>query len=82
MFQEQQKQAQELIKTFNIADPNYPGNQQSRKKYWVKILLTEYQLGELRNLAILILRQGNRLSTLKQADKFKLSHLSMDHMLM
>ena len=51
MFQEQQRQVQELIKTFNIADPNHPGNQQPQKKFWVKILLTEFQLRELQNLA-------------------------------
>ncbi|MGA8106174.1 MAG: hypothetical protein WB815_05915 [Nitrososphaeraceae archaeon] len=51
MFQEQQRQIQELIKMFNIADPNHPGNQQSTKKFWVKILLTDFQLNELRNLA-------------------------------
>jgi hypothetical protein len=51
MFQEQQRQIQELIKAFNIADPNHPGNQQSQKKFWVKILLTEFQLKKLKNLA-------------------------------
>ena len=48
---EQQRQIQEIIKTFNIADPNHPGNLQSKKKFWVKILLTDFQLAELQQLA-------------------------------
>jgi hypothetical protein len=31
MFQEQQRRVQELMKAFNIADLNHPGNQQSQK---------------------------------------------------
>jgi hypothetical protein len=48
---QQQRQVQEIIKTFNIADPNHPGNLQSKKKFWVKILLTDFQLAELQQLA-------------------------------
>jgi hypothetical protein len=48
---EQQRQIQELLKAFNIADPAHPGNQQYPKKYWVKILLTQFQLEELKQLA-------------------------------
>jgi hypothetical protein len=51
LMMEQQRQIQELIKTYNIADPNHPGNLSSPKKYWVKILLTDFQLKELKNLA-------------------------------
>lgn len=50
-LEEQQRQVQELIKMFNIADPSHPGNTQSKKKYWVKILLTDFQLAELKALA-------------------------------
>lgn len=48
---QQQQRVQEIIKMFNIADPNHPGNLQSKKKFWVKILLTDFQLSELQQLA-------------------------------
>jgi hypothetical protein len=50
-MEEYQRQLQELVRSFNIADPTHPGNAKSKKKFWVKILLTEFQLRELQRLA-------------------------------
>lgn len=51
IMQQQQQQMQQIIQAFNIANPAHPGNQQHPKKFWIKVLLTEFQLNELKQLA-------------------------------